>query len=243
MDDAVTLLIVQVKYQMSASASASTVKKVSKKTTAVATPAPAEPVATPAPTTPPAPEVTPKKTTKRSATPAVVEPTPVVPAPVSEPVPTSEPTSTEPTLADEMKALQDQLTAIRDSATAALASLKRLGKRAATEIKDARKNRRRARSETPSDTQKPCNFKIPVSISDELSAFLGGGKNNQMTRAQVTSAIIDYCKQRNLTEKHSINPDAPLRKLLGVDESTKLTIFNIQTYLKNHYPKPIKPTA
>lgn len=228
------------------SASATTVKKVSKKTAAVAPVA--EPVvAAPTPVVAPVAEPV-KKTTKRSATPAAApsaEPVVAAPTPsvtVSEPAATTE--SNESTLADEMKALQDQLTAIRDSATAALASLKRLGKRAATEIKEARKNRRRARSETPGDEQKkPCNFKIPVPISDELSAFLGGGKNNQMTRAQVTSAIIDYCKQRNLTEKHSINPDAPLRKLLGVDESIKLTIFNIQTYLKNHYPKPIKPTA
>lgn len=226
------------------SASTNTVKKVSKKSAATAAAPVAEAVvAAPTPVAEPV-----KKTTKRSATPAaepVAAPvaTPVVAAPAAtEPVATNE--SSEPTLADEMKALQDQLTAIRDSATAALAALKRLGKRAATEIKEARKNRRRTRSETPSDDQKkPCNFKIPVPISDELSAFLGGGKNNQMTRAQVTSAIIDYCKQRNLTEKHSINPDAPLRKLLGVDESVKLTIFNIQTYLKNHYPKPNKPTA
>ncbi len=224
------------------SAQSATVKKVSKKSAAPAAP---EQVVAPVVAAPVAVETTnAKKTTKRSSTPAVVEPAPVVPAPV---VPTettsTEAPSNEPTLTDEMKALQDQLTAIRDSATAALASLKRLGKRAATEIKEARKNRRRARSETPSDTQKPCNFKIPVPISDELSAFLGGGKNNQMTRAQVTSAIIDYCKQRNLTEKHSINPDAALRKLLGVDESIKLTIFNIQTYLKTHYPKPTKPAA
>ena len=82
------------------------------------------------------------------------------------------------------------------------------------------------------------NFSKPVPISDELSSFLGGGKNATMSRADVTRNINKYIDERKLRVKHDITPDAALCKLLGVDKDTKLTIFNIQTHLKSHYPKP-----
>ena len=143
------------------------------------------------------------------------------------------------TLADEVAALQTQLVALRDGASAALATLKRVAKRATQEVKDARKNRRRTRAETADgEPRKPSNFEIPVPISDELSIFLGGGKAASMSRAQVTKAINAYVNERKLRTKHDITPDAALRKLLNVDESIKLTIFNMQTYLGRHYIKP-----
>jgi chromatin remodeling complex protein RSC6 len=148
------------------------------------------------------------------------------------------------TFADEIGSLQTQLLALRDGATAALASLKRVAKRASQEVKDARKNRRRARAETAEgEVRKPSNFEIPVPISDELSLFLGGGKSNNMSRAQVTKAINAYVNEHKLRVKHDITPDAALRKLLSVDESVKLTIFNMQTYLGRHYLKPAAKTT
>lgn len=148
------------------------------------------------------------------------------------------------TFADEIGSLQTQLLALRDGATAALASLKRVAKRASQEVKDARKNRRRARAETAEgEVRKPSNFEIPVPISDELSLFLGGGKSNNMSRAQVTKAINAYVNEHKLRVKHDITPDAALRNLLSVDESIKLTIFNMQTYLGRHYLKPAAKTT
>jgi chromatin remodeling complex protein RSC6 len=129
---------------------------------------------------------------------------------------------------------------LRDGAAAALVALKRVEKRATQEVKEARKNRKRTRTE-PADGEprKPSNFEIPVPISDELSGFLGGGKANSMSRAQVTKAINAYVNEKKLRTKHDIAPDAALRKLLSVDESVKLTIFNMQTYLGRHYLKPV----
>jgi hypothetical protein len=153
-------------------------------------------------------------------------------------------TTAEATLADELKAVQDQLTAIRDAANSALTALKRVGKRATQEIKEARKNRR-AKREAPADGEprKPSNFEKPVPISDELSAFLGGGKNNQMSRSSVNAAIHKYLNENSLRTKHDIAPNAALKKLLGVDETVKLTIFNMQTYLGKHYPKAAAATV
>jgi chromatin remodeling complex protein RSC6 len=140
-------------------------------------------------------------------------------------------------LNDEIKALQDQLTSIRDAANAALATLKRVSKRAATDIKEAGKKTKKRTETADGQPRKPSNFEIPVPISDELSAFLGGPKNNKMSRTNVTKAINQYLNEHKLREKHSITPNAALRKLLSIGEKDELTIFNIQTYLSKHYPK------
>ena len=208
-------------------------KKVAKK---VAAPA-AEPVAAPAPVV-----ETPKKVVKKVTATAAAEP--VVAAPVTTTTTTTieTPAAAETSFADEVASLQKELKAVRDAASAALDVLKRVVKRAAQDVKEARKNKRRARAEpAEGEVRKPSNFEIPVPITDELSAFLGGGKNNKMSRAQVNSAIHKYIKDKNLSTGQVVTPDPALRKLLGVAESDNLTIFNIQTYMKRHYIKPATP--
>jgi chromatin remodeling complex protein RSC6 len=225
--------------------SAAAPKKVAKKasvpassTPAVAVATPAVAVATPAVA---APAVEKKVVAKKAAesTPAPV----AAPTPVEAAAPATDAT-TERTLADEVKDLQDELTKIRDSASAALSALKRLTKRAAQDVKDARKNRRR-RSENTDEPRKPSNFEIMVPISDELSIFLGGGKNNQMTRAQVTKAISKYVNDHNLRTGRVIAPDAGLRKLLNIADgsSVELNMFNLQSFLRHHYLKPAAPAT
>lgn len=216
---------------------AQTPKKVAKKST-TPTPAPAAPVAAPVAA---ASESSAKKAVKRATTPAAPAPAAAVEAVA---VPAEVSVAVETSLADEITALQVQLTAIRDGAAAALLSLKRVAKRASQEVKEASKNRKRSRAEPANgEPRKPSNFEIPVPISDELSSFLGGGKGNSMSRAQVTKAINAYVNERKLRVKHDITPDAALRKLLSVDDSVKLTIFNMQTYLGRHYTKPAAKVA
>jgi chromatin remodeling complex protein RSC6 len=198
----------------------------------------AEPVAAaPAPVVA-AKEVKEKKT-KTAVVEAVVAPVVTTTATTTETTETN--TENTVTLADEIKALHDQLTTIREAASSALSALKRIQKKASQDIKEAGKKKRRSRSENADgEPRKPSNFEIPIPISDELSLFLGGGKNNKMSRSQVTKAVNKYLNEKGLRTKHSINPDAALIKLLGVDKNTELTLFNIQTYLNRHY---IKPTA
>lgn len=209
-------------------------KKVAKK---VAAPV----VEAPVPVAAPVAEIS-KKVTKKAATTAPESVAPVA-APVTTTTTTDIPAATETSFADEVASLQKELKAVRDAASAALDVLKRVVKRAAQDVKEARKNKRRARAEpAEGEVRKPSNFEIPVPITDELSTFLGGGKNNKMSRAQVNSAIHKYIKDKNLSNGQVVTPDAALRKLLGVAESDNLTIFNIQTYMKRHYIKPAAPT-
>ena len=195
----------------------------------------------------------PKKVTKAKAVAAAPASTPAAAAPaaaVEAPVVTAQPVAAEAaaveekTWQEELRSLQEQLTTIRDAAASALAASKRLERRVTREVKDARKNRRRQRAPlAEGEERKPSIFQIPVPVTDELSIFLGGGKNNQMSRSQVTKAISAYVKANGLNDKHKINPNPALRKLLGVKEGDELTIFNMQSYLQKHYVKAVPPTA
>jgi hypothetical protein len=226
-------------------------RKVAKRT-ATADASTASTAAVAAPAAPVAVAAAPKAASRRASPAASAAPVapaaaavPVAAAPaVAAPAALAEAPTETTTLADEVAALQSQLTTIRDAASAALAALKRVTKRAAQEVKDARKNRRRQRSE-PADGEprKPSNFEIPVPISDELSAFLGLGKSASVSRASVNKSLNDYIKSHGLNQGQNINPDATLRKLLAVPESESLTIFNIQKFMRRHFLKPAAKAA
>lgn len=222
--------------------SASGPKKTTKKTSVPASDAtPAVAVVAVAAATPAA--ATPKKAPKK-ATPAAEAPVAEVPAVAAETTPAADATpAAEPSFEQELAEVQRQLETVRASATAALSALKRVAKRHAAEVKDARKNRRAKKAATEGDAsapRKPNNFEIPVAISDELSAFFGGGKGAQMSRAAVNKAMAEYIKSHGLGQGQQINPDAALRKLLSIGADDKVTIFNIQKYLARHYPKVAK---
>ena len=94
----------------------------------------------------------------------------------------------------------------------------------------------------------PTGFAKPGPVSDELRAFLNLGKNELIARTAVTQAINAYCKEHNLQNKddrRKIIPDAPMRKLLKLNKGDELTFFNLQTYLKFHFPNKdgVYPTA
>ena len=94
----------------------------------------------------------------------------------------------------------------------------------------------------------PSGFAKPGPVSPELRKFLDLGEDALIARTEVTKAINAYCKKHNLQnadDKRKILPDAPLRKLLKMKKSDDLTFFNLQTYLKVHFPNKegVFPTA
>jgi chromatin remodeling complex protein RSC6 len=114
-------------------------------------------------------------------------------------------------------------------------------KRLSRELKRAGRRRRTRVPQLDADgkelPKKPSVFTKPTKITDELCVFLGKPKGTLMTRSDVTRGIMDYVKSKGLNNKQDINPDAALRKLLGVTEAQKVNILNLQTYLKGHYVK------
>lgn len=130
---------------------------------------------------------------------------------------------------------------LRNTLGVVLADMKKLEKRLAREIKKAGR-RRRTRAPLVDEAgnplpKKPSVFTKPQKITDALCVFLGKAKGTEMSRSDVTRGIMDYVKKNGLNNKQDILPDAALRKLLVVNESEKVTILNLQRFLKVHYVK------
>ena len=85
----------------------------------------------------------------------------------------------------------------------------------------------------------PSGFAKPGPISEELRKFLKLGEGELIARTEVTKKITEYCKLHNLQkaeDKRTINVDAALKKLLRLKKGDELTFFNLQKYMKVHYP-------
>jgi len=171
-----------------------------------------------------------------AAAPVVVSSTPVeqVAAPAAAAGPTT-------TLEEDLKSMTTRLNTLRETVVSLLGEVKRLDKRVHREIKDARKRKRRVKTEEGPDAKPrtPSIFERPVQITEELCTFLAQPKGTLMSRSQVTKGVNQYVKDHNLKNKHDIKPDAALKKLLLVPETEALTYFNLQRYLNRHYVKAV----
>jgi chromatin remodeling complex protein RSC6 len=209
-----------------------TTKKVAaapKKEEVAVVPAPvaASPAAAPAPA----------KGKKVVAAPAAVVPAVAAATPVAA---AAEPEA-EVNLVAEFNAQVSKVNELRNTLGAVLADMKKLEKRLAREIKKAGR-RRRSKAPLLDEAGNPLPkkqsvFTKPQQITDDLCVFLGKPKGTLMSRSDVTRGIMDYVKAKGLNNKQDINPDAALRKLLKSTEAEKVTILNLQRYLKNHYVK------
>jgi upstream activation factor subunit UAF30 len=168
-----------------------------------------------------------------AAVPVVVSSTPVEAAAVAAPA------APATTLDEDLKAVTANLTTLRETTAAMLAQVKKLEKRVHREIKDARKRKRRSKVEEGPDAKPraPSIFERPTKVTDELCVFLGKPKGTLMSRSEVTKAVNNYVKEKELKNKHDIKPDAPLKKLLAIGDADPLTYFNLQRYLNRHYVK------
>jgi len=215
-------------------------KTVSKNTTAPKTTKAAATKAEPVAAVSPAPAAASgrSKAASAAATPAVAAPA-VVAAPVAA-ASAAEPEA-ELNLVAEFNSQVSKVNELRNTLGVVLADMKKLEKRLAREIKKAGR-RRRTRAPVLDEAgnpvpKKPSVFTKPQKITDALCVFLGKSKGTEMSRSDVTRGIMDYVKKNNLNNKQDILPDAALRKLLAVTESEKVTILNLQRFLKIHYVK------
>ena len=133
--------------------------------------------------------------------------------------------------------LHEQLSGLKATLQTALVGLKTLEKQAARVVKKAERRGRRKAEPVEGAVKKPCIFTTPVRVSDELCSFLALSKGSEVSRSAVTKAVMAYARAHNLMDKQAIKADAPLRKLLTLNEGDALTILNLQTYLSRHYVK------
>ena len=183
----------------------------------------------------------------------VVEPTPVVEtAPVVDSTSTATDASStgEVTLLQQIEAdfasLNERLVQFRTMYTSLTTDLRKLHKNMTKHVREnSRKNKRR---KTTKDGPKraPSGFAKPALISNELCNFLGKPSGTEMARTEVTKHLTSYIKEHNLQDqanKRRIVPNAALKKLLNLSADDEVTYFNLQKYMKVHFPKPASATS
>jgi chromatin remodeling complex protein RSC6 len=151
----------------------------------------------------------------------------------------------ETSLAQEFTEVLTQMAALRTQLAGLTARVRGLSARASREVKAAQRGGRR-RKQPSTGEAKPNGFTKPVPVSPELAKFLGLSPSDLIARTEVNKRISAYVKEHSLQDKangQNINPDDKLRKLLGVTKETKVHFFNIQKFLKQHYPKAVVATA
>lgn len=123
-------------------------------------------------------------------------------------------------------------------------NIKVLQKEVMKERKEHAKKAEKASKKTKG-TRKPSGIAVPEAISTEVADFLEVPHDTKLSRIQVTSKIFDYVKSNNLqnpASRKEIIPDAKLGALLLNGEKT-VFFFNIQTFLKRHFPSSASAVA
>ncbi len=106
-----------------------------------------------------------------------------------------------------------------------------------------KRSRKSPVSDDPDAPKRPSALQKPVAISNELCKFLGFDPDTEHSRQEVTATINTFIKTNNLQDPSNRRfillegSDAATRlKALLRDPDQPVTFFNIQRYLKPHYP-------
>jgi len=145
---------------------------------------------------------------------------------------------------EEVSPIDNQFTAIlgtlsqfKIQITALSTQLKSLEKTFKKEIKHHKKDATKKQSK---GNRKPSGFAEASPISDDLCDFMGKDHGTQCARTDVTKFICNYIRQNSLANnenKREIKPDNKLKSLLGTDDTTVVTYFNIQRFMNRHFIK------
>ena len=141
-------------------------------------------------------------------------------------------------IAVEFASLVEQLKGVQNTIRDLSVFASKLEKRVAREGRALAK-RANGRKKRRVTTGEPSGFSKPGPISDELRTFLGLGSDELVARTDVTRRITEYCRKHGLQDqkdKRILLPDATLKKLLNLKKGDSLTFFNLQKYMKVHFP-------
>ena len=131
------------------------------------------------------------------------------------------------------------LSQFKTQITSISTQLRSLEKTVKKEIKQHKKEVVKKQSK---GSRKPSGFAAASPISSELCDFMGKDHGTSIARTEVTKFICSYIDQNSLTtseNKRVIKPDDKLQTLLGTEEDTVITYFNIQRFMNRHFIKKI----
>jgi chromatin remodeling complex protein RSC6 len=187
-----------------------------------------------------------KKVAKKEVVETPVVETPVVETPVVETPVVETPVVDELDVEDgydkEFLEIQEQLKDAMTLLKTLTSHVSKLEKRVSRDRKVMNKKMRGKKPRVHDPNKPPSGFAKPGPISPELAKFLGLPKDELIARTEVTRKITEYCKKNDLQKKEDgrhILPDKALKKLLNINDGEELTFFNLQKYMKVHYPKKV----
>ena len=145
-------------------------------------------------------------------------------------------------LQDVFKNLISDLSNLTTNSKKLLNDVKKLEKQVNKEVKDLKKKTKKKNvlNDVNKPKREPSGFAKPSPISDELALFLGMEPGVKMARTEVTNKICLYVasnKLQNPDNKRHILLDDALKKLLKTNDNDVVTYFNLQKYMKYHFPK------
>ena len=137
----------------------------------------------------------------------------------------------------------EELETLRSNLQKSIVAVRSLQKDVTRELK---KNQNKKVKEASKKKRSPSGFAKPTVISQELCTFLGKPTGTEMARTEVTKHLTTYIKEHNLQDpanKRTILPDKKLQKLLQTTKNDEVTYFNLQKYMKVHFPKSVTTSA
>ena len=133
-----------------------------------------------------------------------------------------------------------RINSLRALTSSLISEAKRLNKRAVRELRDSECRNRKRRKNKSTTKRAPSGFAKPSTISEELCDFLNCDHGTQMARTEVTKFLTQYIKKNDLQDpsnRRRILCDTALAELLSVGPEDEVTYFNLQKYMKPHFPK------
>lgn len=144
---------------------------------------------------------------------------------------------------DKFDLLIKDFNTLMETAKTINARLKLVQKEVTKAIKSGSKRTRRVVEVDPDAPKKISALQRPVVISNELCKFLGFAENTEHSRQEVTTTINAYIKTHKLQDENNRrfimlegSDEAKKLKVLLREPDQPVTFFNIQRYLKPHYP-------
>lgn len=181
-----------------------------------------------------------KSTPKKQVSAPAPEPVVVAPEPVSV-TPTVTASDVESISLDEQfKDILTRLQEFRTLSNTLMADVRKLQKNVAKQVRESNKKNRKRKVRSGDSKRPPSGFAKPALISDALCQFLGVSKGSEMARTEVTKYLTKYIKEHKLQDEKNrriIICDSKLTSLLKVQPNDEVTYFNLQRYMKPHFPK------
>jgi chromatin remodeling complex protein RSC6 len=141
----------------------------------------------------------------------------------------------------EFLSLATRLQELKTLQISVVSDLKKLHKTVHRHMKENSKKHKKRKNLDPNRPKRaPSGFAKPALISVELCNFLKKPEGTEMARTEVTKYLTQYIKEHKLQDeanRRKILPDKPLQQLLNVGQGDEVTYFNLQKYMKVHFPK------